>query len=124
MISRDRLIKTFTEMVQIDSPSREEEAMAQYVISKLEKFGLISLIKKKVELDNIPILGICLGMQILADKGYENKITKGLGFIPGEIKKIPTNFKCTSQRIIYYSSILNNFSSFNHFIISCWYINP
>jgi tripeptide aminopeptidase len=40
MISRDRLIKTFTEMVQIDSPSGEEEAMAQYVISKLEKLGL------------------------------------------------------------------------------------
>ena len=40
MISRDRLIKTFTEIVQIDSPSGEEEAMAQYVISKLEKFGL------------------------------------------------------------------------------------
>ena len=39
MISRDRLIKTFTEIVQIDSPSGEEEAMAQYVISKLEKFG-------------------------------------------------------------------------------------
>ena len=40
MISRDRLIKTFTEIVQIDSPSGEEEAMAQYVMSKLEKFGL------------------------------------------------------------------------------------
>ena len=39
MISRDRLIKTFTEIVQIDSPSGEEEQMAQYVISKLENLG-------------------------------------------------------------------------------------
>ena len=33
MISRDRLIKTFTEMVQIDSPSGEEEDMAKKLTS-------------------------------------------------------------------------------------------
>ena len=34
-----------------------------------------------------PFLGICVGMQILSDRGHEDKITKGLGIISGEIKK-------------------------------------
>jgi glutamine amidotransferase len=36
-----------------------------------------------------PILGICLGMQILFEKGYEDVETKGLGLIKGEVVKIP-----------------------------------
>jgi len=34
-----------------------------------------------------PILGICLGMQLLFDKSYEYKLTKGLGLLKGEVVK-------------------------------------
>ena len=34
-----------------------------------------------------PIFGICLGMQILFSKSYENGINRGLGIIKGEVKK-------------------------------------
>ena len=37
--------------------------------------------------NNFPYLGICVGMQILSDVGYEDKTSKGLGIIHGEIKK-------------------------------------
>ena len=40
MISRDRIVETFCELARIDSPSGEEEAVAQYVIPKLEALGL------------------------------------------------------------------------------------
>jgi glutamine amidotransferase len=36
----------------------------------------------------IPILGICLGMQILADWGEEDGMTRGLGWIPGRVTKL------------------------------------
>lgn len=36
----------------------------------------------------IPILGICLGMQLLSDVGYEMGKTKGLGFIKGTVKSM------------------------------------
>ena len=38
-----------------------------------------------------PILGICLGMHILAEIGFEGGKIKGLGFIPGEIHQIEIN---------------------------------
>lgn len=38
-----------------------------------------------------PILGICLGMQLLATSSEENGYCKGLDIIPGEIKKIQLN---------------------------------
>jgi tripeptide aminopeptidase len=39
MINQDRIIKTFCDIVQIDSPSGEEESMAIDVVSRLEAFG-------------------------------------------------------------------------------------
>lgn len=38
--------------------------------------------------DGVPLLGICLGMQLLATKGTEGTPTSGLGWIPGEIVRI------------------------------------
>lgn len=35
--------------------------------------------------DGRPVLGICLGMQLLAERGFENGLTPGLGLIRGDI---------------------------------------
>lgn len=65
-----------------------------YGMEQLLNLDLVNIIIEQVMLKKIPVLGICLGMQILADISYENqKKTKGLGLIKGEVKKIPTNLK-------------------------------
>lgn len=57
----------------------------------LKKKGMTEIIKEEAE--KKPLLGICLGMQILFEKGYEFKETEGLGLIKGEVKKLKTEFK-------------------------------
>ena len=53
----------------------------------LEELDLIETLNKKVLEDKIPILGICLGMQLLSKKSYENGETEGLGWIDAEVIK-------------------------------------
>ena len=43
MINRERLTKTFCELVSIDSPSGEEEEVSKYIESKLTKLGFVLL---------------------------------------------------------------------------------
>ncbi len=50
----------------------------------LGETGLIDTIKEEAK--KKPLLGICLGMQMLFSKGYEFGETDGLGFIDGEVK--------------------------------------
>ena len=50
--------------------------------------GLIDALKEFVIENKKPILGICVGLQMFADIGYEETETKGLGWISGKVSKI------------------------------------
>lgn len=54
-------------------------------MDNLNNLGLSNVINEKVN-SGTPLLGICLGMQMIFKKGYENGICEGLGFIDGEVK--------------------------------------
>ena len=56
-------------------------------IKKLEEYNLRKPIIEYAKL-NKPLLGICLGMQILLTTSYEFGVHKGLGLIDGEVVKI------------------------------------
>ena len=58
------------------------------VMHNLEAFGLTEVIKEAVE-KKIPLLGICLGMQVLFEKSEESPGVKGLGILEGEIVRFP-----------------------------------
>lgn len=53
----------------------------------LEQTELVPIILEQVK--RKPLLGICLGMQLLFEKGFEYGICKGLGLIKGTVELIP-----------------------------------
>jgi glutamine amidotransferase len=55
------------------------------LMGRLGQSGLGDAIRRAVLEETLPFLGICLGMQVLADTGLEFERTDGLGLIPGTI---------------------------------------
>lgn len=54
----------------------------------LESHGLVEPLRREVVDNKKPLLGICLGMQVLAEDSTENGLHAGLGFIPGHVVRI------------------------------------
>jgi glutamine amidotransferase len=50
--------------------------------------GMVAAMEQRVRVDAIPFLGICVGMQLLADAGVEHGTTRGLGWIGGTVRAI------------------------------------
>ena len=65
-------------------------------VENLKRFGLDEVMKKEAD-SGKPIMGICLGMQMLFDKSYEYGEYEGLGLISGNVRPIkeviPENLK-------------------------------
>jgi glutamine amidotransferase len=58
----------------------------QHGMEQLEQLGLVDILKKEVSENKKPILGICLGMQLLTRHSEEGNLA-GLGFIDAQTKK-------------------------------------
>jgi glutamine amidotransferase len=54
----------------------------------LELLGLVEVIRE-LAANGVPLLGICLGMQLLLDESEENGLHKGLGILPGRVVPVP-----------------------------------
>jgi glutamine amidotransferase len=50
--------------------------------------GMIEAMTEAVVKNGKPFFGICVGMQLLAERGRENVVTEGLGWVRGEVDKI------------------------------------
>lgn len=57
-------------------------------MKRLRERGWADAIRKAALDEDIPLLGICLGMQLLADESEEVAPTHGLGLVPGRIVRI------------------------------------
>jgi imidazole glycerol-phosphate synthase subunit HisH len=50
--------------------------------------GMVDALNETVRVKGRPFLGICVGMQLLAERGHEYQVTPGLGWIAGEVERI------------------------------------
>jgi glutamine amidotransferase len=50
--------------------------------------GMVEALEETVHQKARPFLGICVGMQLMAERGREYEVTEGLGWIPGEVERI------------------------------------
>ena len=54
--------------------------------------GMVQALEETVRRKGRPFLGICVGMQLMAERGREYQVTDGLGWVAGEVDKIvPTD---------------------------------
>ena len=84
--------------VKVSNDPAEVEAATHIVLPGVGAFGAamnklkalpsFEVFRENVLVKKKPYLGICVGMQILADQGFEYGIHRGLGWIPGMVKKL------------------------------------
>ncbi|HOY31323.1 MAG TPA: imidazole glycerol phosphate synthase subunit HisH [Bacteroidales bacterium] len=81
MVTSDPVIIDKAEKIIIPGVGAFDNGM-----KNLSEYGLIDVLNKKVLEEKVPILGICLGMQLMA-KSSEEGVLPGLGWIDGVCKK-------------------------------------
>ena len=64
--------------------------------ANLKASGMWDLVRGRVR-DEVPFLGICLGMQLLADIGLEDGEWEGLGLVPGRCERLPSGVKANTS---------------------------
>ena len=94
-------LKTLTEDVLVSNKPDDILSATHIVLPGVGAFGAsMAKIKSAIPLDILetavlkerkPFLGICVGMQVLADKGLEFGEHQGLGWIKGVVEKLDTN---------------------------------
>lgn len=51
--------------------------------------GMVEALDRRVRSEGAPFLGVCVGMQLMADTGEELGVHAGLGWIPGTVRALP-----------------------------------
>ena len=79
-------LKTISQSDKVILPGQGSFKNCTDSLLKIE--GLKDTLNKFAIIDKKPLFGICVGMQMFADNGFEEIETKGLGWISGSVKKI------------------------------------
>ena len=92
-----RACSSFFDDVAIASTPHDIRAATHLILPGVGAFGTVvdQIRQRKLENSIIdfvqsgaPLLGICVGMQILAERGFEDGLHQGLGFLPGEVRHL------------------------------------
>lgn len=57
-------------------------------IESMRERGLVAKIRDFALIQKKPLIGVCLGMQLLADKSEEDGVHEGLGIVPGDVVRL------------------------------------
>ena len=92
-VAKDRVnIEVTSDLIKIKSSDKvvlPGQGSFKSCIDALNKIeGLTDTLNEFVISNKKPLLGICVGLQMFAEVGYEETETKGLGWIPGKVSKI------------------------------------
>lgn len=79
VVSGDPAVVAAAEKVILPGVGAFNDAMLE-----LTRRGLVEVVKEAIRLDK-PFLGICLGLQLLFERGYEDGVHEGLGVFGGEV---------------------------------------
>jgi len=63
-------------------------AFAQCIGALRGRSGLETALREAVLEQGVPFLGVCVGMQLLADEGHEHGSYRGLGWLPGTVVRL------------------------------------
>lgn len=98
LLSVENALLYIGEEVVVCSQAEELEQMDKIILpgvgafpdcmKNLHNSGFVSKLNECVLQRKVPVLGICLGMQVMASEGLEMGTTPGLGWIEAQVKKI------------------------------------
>lgn len=72
------------ELVTVDKLILPGVGAFDWAMQRLEHSGMLDALNSRVKRDGVPVLGICVGMQIMADSSEEGT-KRGLGWVPGRV---------------------------------------
>ena len=84
-----KLINTPAELNSVSKVILPGVGSYREAMESLESLGFVDELRNSDQ----PILGVCVGMQVLSNLGYENGLTKGLSLVDGEVKPIISQHK-------------------------------
>ncbi len=97
-----------------------------YAIKNMNESKLSEELKNQILIKKKPILGICLGMQLLLQKSFENEETEGLNCVSGEVRAVKKKkdfpipivgwhrLKIINRNILFKGIQTNSFFYFDH----------
>lgn len=88
---RPRVVRACGNLSDVDKIIIPGVGAFRAAMGNLTQAGLDEEIREERQRRALPILGICLGMHLLAELGHEGGETQGLGLLSGEIHKLPAS---------------------------------
>ncbi len=107
IVSNDIEVIKSSKVIVLPGVGAYEDAMKSLI-----SLGLSDLIVSLVKNGDVKILGICLGMQLLAGYSTENGFHSGLGLIPGYVDKLDLSQHQLPVPHVGWNSLIHDNSSF------------